>query len=193
MAFATSKLLFTQWFWMLYTFSFTCKFWVILSKYIQELIMPSEDKMLAVYIYLIMFFGLNTTEKQSPLSLTVPHSLPPSMHSSYPEKCELDHSNVSKLFSTHRRKSWPCSIFLWLWTSLLPTQTFKNHRLSAWFFGTHLLFGTNIGRPRRTRRVFCRQSYQTCFVSWFSNWQLHFNSQQGEHSRDLLFVRYTEV
>lgn len=62
--------------------------------------MLSEDKTLAIYIYLIIFFGLDTTEKQSPLSLTVPHSLPPSMHFSSPEKSELDHSNVSKLFST---------------------------------------------------------------------------------------------
>lgn len=66
--------------------------------------MLSEDKVLVVYIYLMIVFGLATTEKQSPLSLTVPHSLPPPMHSSSPEKSELDHSNVSKLFPTSEMK-----------------------------------------------------------------------------------------
>lgn len=67
--------------------------------------------MLAVHIYLMIFFGLDTTEKQSPLSLTVPHSLPPSMHSSSPEKSELDHSNVSKLFPTSETKKLTLQYF----------------------------------------------------------------------------------
>lgn len=67
--------------------------------------------MLAAYIYLMIFFGSATIEKQSPLSLTVPHSLPPSMHSSLPEKSELDHSNVSKLFSTSEKKKLTLQYF----------------------------------------------------------------------------------
>lgn len=86
-------------------------------------------------------------------------------------------------FLLQRSKSWRSSIFLWLWASVLPTQTFKNHLLSAWFLGTHLLFGTNTGRPRR---VFCKQLYQTCLISWFSNW-----SHTSTHKRESTSVIYS--
>lgn len=59
----------------------------------------------------MIFFGSATKEKRSPLSLTVPHSVPPSMHSSSPEKSELDHSNVSKLFSTSEKKKLTLQYF----------------------------------------------------------------------------------
>lgn len=156
--------------------------------------MLSEDKMLAAYTYLIIFFGLDTTEKQSPLSLTVPHWLPPSMHSSSPEKSELDHSNVSKLFSTSEMKKLTLQYFsVTLDICTANSNIQESSSFSLIFLGLICYLAQTLEDPEEPERAFCKQSYQTCLVSWFSNWQPHFSSQEGEHSRDLFFVRYTEV
>lgn len=59
-------------------------------------------------------------------------------------------------FPLQRRKSWHCSIFLGLWASVLPTQTFKHLFISACliFFELSWYVAQIIGRPRR--RVFCK-------------------------------------
>ena len=81
-------------------------------------------------------------------------------------------------------------IAVFFWDSGHLYCQFKHSKIffqPAWFFGAHLIFSTNTGRPRRTDS--CLQIViLTRLVSWFSKWYPHFipTHRQAEHIKDLI-------